>query len=150
MWRAGETFNDVPGGVTIEVLSGPAEDGSYQVRITAPAATVAAASVLNASVTEGDRGTKAMRFEVVLSPAPTERVNISYATKSGKAKSGKDFSTATGSLTFAAGDRSETVTVRVKGDRRVEPDESFSLVLSAGPDVELVDGTAKGKIRDND
>lgn len=150
MWRAGETFKDDSGGVAIEILAGPAEDGSYQVRITAPVGAEAAASILDASIIEGDSGTKAMRFEIVLSPAPTERVTLSYATKPGKAKSGKDFSPTSGDLAFTAGERSDTVTVRIKGDRRAESNEIFTLVLSAGPDVELVDKTAKGKIRDND
>lgn len=149
-WNAGETYADPVAEVSIEVLAGPALDGSYQVRITAPAAASTAASILDASVREGDRGTKTMRFEVVLSPAPLEPVTLGYSTDSGRAKSRKDFVSSSGDLRFAAGQRSKTVKVRVKGDTLVEPNETFSMVLSAGPDVELVDRIAKGKIRDND
>jgi hypothetical protein len=71
---------------------------------------------------------------------------VSYATKSGSAKSKKDFKPASGDLTFAVGEATKTVTVKTKGDGRDERNEKFALVASAGG----VTSQGTAKIKDND
>ena len=41
-----------------------------------------------------------------------------------------DFAAASGTLTFAPGDNSETATVQVNGDTKDEPNEEFQVILS--------------------
>lgn len=55
---------------------------------------------------------------------------IAYATNSDTATAGADFSTATGTLTFAAGDLQKTFTVSILNDTVGEADETFTVALS--------------------
>ena len=75
----------------------------------------------------------------------------------GTAAAGSDFSTATGSLTFTAGQTVKTITVNATGDTDDEDDgETFSVALSVPeatgelPPVTIADGTGAGVIADDD
>ena len=59
-------------------------------------------------------------------------MTVDYATAAGIAKSGKgrDFTAVAGTLTFAPGEVSKTITVPILDDNRVEGDESLSVILS--------------------
>jgi parallel beta-helix repeat protein len=58
-------------------------------------------------------------------------VTVQYATASGTATSGSDFTATTGTLTWAAGDASsKTIVVPIVDDSAVESSEAFSLTLS--------------------
>ncbi len=85
----------------------------------------------NATVQEGDTGTKVMHFEVSLSRAVATAVVIPYQTTSGTATAGTDFVAATGSLTFLPGQTLADVDVTINGDYAVEPSETVNLLLSA-------------------
>ena len=63
-------------------------------------------SIDSPSVTEGDSGSKNLRFTVTLNRASTQQVTVDYADAgTGTATSGTDYAAITvGSLTFAAGD----------------------------------------------
>jgi uncharacterized protein YhjY with autotransporter beta-barrel domain len=92
----------------------------------APAITVS-----NASVAEGNSGTTAMSFEVTLASALNTTLQVSYSAGGGTATSGVDYQAASGTLTFAGGTTRQTVTVNVIGDTLFEPDETFTLTVSA-------------------
>ena len=81
----------------------------------------------SASAAEGD----AVDFTLSLSPASERQVTVQYATASGTATSGTDFTAASGTLTFAAGTTSETVSVSTTADETAEPNETFWLTLSS-------------------
>src|SRR5439155_24816369 len=68
----------------------------------------------------------------------------------GTAKAPDDYRSASGKLSFAPGALTKTVTVRVVGDRAVEPDETFSLVLANPVDVFLLHGAGQATIRNDD
>ena len=53
----------------------------------------------------------ALSFAVTLDPAATGRVTVDYATADWTATAGSDYTTTSGTLTFAAGERSKTVSV---------------------------------------
>ena len=89
-------------------------------------------------------------FTVSLSEATTQTVTVSYATAGGSATSDVDFESNTGTLTFAPGETSKQVSVRVLGDVEEEGDETFSLRLSAATNANLVDDTGAGLLVDND
>ena len=82
------------------------------------------------SVLEGNQGTTTAEVRVVLEPASTSTVTVSYQSKDGTALAGQDYSAVSGTLTFAPGETLKTVPIDIYGDTLPESDETFSLVLS--------------------
>jgi PKD repeat protein len=101
-------------------------------------------------VAEGDDGTTALTFTVRLSNASAAPVTVTYATVDGTAAAGDDYAATSGTLTFAPGQTSRTVTVDVTGDLIDEPDETLSLVLSDATNATIVDDTGVGLIVNDD
>ena len=96
-------------------------------------------SVADARANEGDL----LTFTVALLPASGRTVTVDWATSvetGDTATSGTDFTLATGTLTFMAGDTEETITVRTTPDATVEENETFSLTLSGPGNATLADG----------
>ncbi|MGE3819186.1 MAG: cellulose binding domain-containing protein, partial [Isosphaeraceae bacterium] len=106
--------------------------------------------VEDASALEGNSGRSDLAFRLSLSQASAIPVTVQYATNDGTARSGSDYDAAVGSLTFAPGETSRTVVVKILGDLDVEPDETFGLSLSAPSGATLGGATATGTIRDDD
>ncbi len=111
-------------------------------------------SIDSPTVTEGDSGSTNLTFTVTLSPASGRQVTVRYADAgTGTATSGTDYTALTaGTLTFAAGDTSKTVTVSVTGDTEDEPHETVKLTLSSPTSaaVSATAGTGTGTITDDD
>ncbi len=107
-------------------------------------------SIGNATVTEGNSGTTSMVFTVTLSQASTSAVTVRYVTADGTATAGSDYDAASGTLTFAAGATTATVTVAVRGDTLVEGAEGFRVLLSNATGATIASGTATGTITDDD
>ena len=61
-----------------------------------------------------------------------------------------DYDSAAGSLTFAPGETSKTVTVKVNGDLLDEPDETFFVNASNPVNATIADGQGLGTIQDDD
>jgi hypothetical protein len=101
---------------------------------------------------EGDSGTKEVSFVVTLDRANSSQpVRVTYTTADGTAKAGSDYKSASGKLTFAAGETSKTISIAVYGDKSNEPDEYFSVLLSgASSDALIDDGTGLGWILNDD
>jgi hypothetical protein len=89
-------------------------------------------------------------FTVTLSPASGRSVTVNYATAAGTAIAGSDYSTTSGTLTFAAGAVTQTVTVPVTADALDESDEQFSVTLAAAANATIADGAGIGTIGDDD
>jgi hypothetical protein len=89
------------------------------------------ASIAAASIAEGHSGLRQILFTVTLSAASAQTVSVRWATSNGTAVAGRDYNAASGTVTFAAGQRSRTIGVWVVGDRTVEADEMFSVTLSS-------------------
>ena len=151
-------------GFTV-VLSNPQgltiADGTGNVAIvdddTAPPPPPApSVTVLDVSVTEGDRNTLNVTVTLRLSAASSTPVTVAFATQvagvgSAFAVAGSDFQSKTGTVTFAAGQTTATVTIAIVGDRTAEPTETFNVVLSnATGGATIADGTAVVTILDND
>src|SRR5262249_28113311 len=81
--------------------------------------------------TEGKKNkTTQFTFTVTLSAAYDQSVTMSYRTLDGTAKtSDTDYIAKTGTLTFAPGETTKTITIEVKGDSKKETDEVFYLDL---------------------
>ena len=82
------------------------------------------------SIVEGNKGTKLMTFTVTLSAAYDQTVTVNYHTEDSSATAGQDYVAASGTLTFARGQTSKTLTVVIKGDTTRETDESFYVWLT--------------------
>ncbi|RZK45436.1 MAG: hypothetical protein EOO59_21070, partial [Hymenobacter sp.] len=96
---------------------------------TGPVVSFAAAT---GSVTEGNTGTSTYTATLSVSPAPTAALTVQVALDAANstATSGSDFSfTSPTTVTFAAGQTSQTVSVTVTGDTQPEADETVVLAL---------------------
>ncbi|GGF69232.1 hypothetical protein GCM10007301_31150 [Azorhizobium oxalatiphilum] len=115
-----------------------------------PAPVLPALSVSDASVSEGQSGTTEMVFTLTLSAASATAVSVNYATANGTAIAGSDYTARTGTVTFAPGETSKTITVQVTGDSTVEANETFTLNLSAPSGATIADGQATATILNDD
>jgi Calx-beta domain len=104
----------------------------------------------DASVAEGNTGTTTLSFPVTLSAAAVETVSVHYTTSDGAAAAGSDYTAASGTLTFNAGEKAKTISVSVIGELLVEQDETFTLTLSNPVNATLGTATATGTIRNDD
>jgi Ca2+-binding RTX toxin-like protein len=102
--------------------------------------------ISDASVTEGG----SLIFTVSLSAASDAPVTVAYGTANGSATAGSDYTAGTGTLTFAAGETSRTVTVQTTDDSSDEPDETLVLHLTSPAGATLADAEGTGTIIDND
>jgi hypothetical protein len=107
-------------------------------------------SVNDVSVTEGNSGTSLANFTVTLSGASAVPVTLSYYTSGGTASSGSDYTYTTGSLSFAPGETSKTVSVSIIGDTLVENNETFSLYLYSAVNATFSDSSGMGTIITDD
>jgi Calx-beta domain-containing protein/VCBS repeat protein len=79
---------------------------------------------------EGRKNTTSFTFTVALSTAYDEPVTMSFRTVDGTARtSDSDYVARTGTLTFAPGETTKTITIEVKGDSKKEANETFYLDL---------------------
>ena len=107
-------------------------------------------AVADAEVDEASGVT--LDFAVTLSRALTETVTVGYRTVDGSASAGADYTNTTGTLTFAAGETSKTVSVPVLDDEHDEGSETMTLRLRnpSPARVKLSDGEATGTINNTD
>jgi hypothetical protein len=73
--------------------------------------------------------------------------SVDYATSDGSATAGSDYTAASGTLSFAAGETSKTFDVTVANDGNAEPNETVNLTLTSGGTTV---GTSLLSIVDND
>jgi subtilisin family serine protease len=92
------------------------------------------------------------RFTVSLSRPSASNVTVRVATANGTAKSGKtaDYTALSGTLTFAPGELTKTVSVSVRNDKTVESNETFFVNLSSASGATISDSQGIGTILDDD
>ena len=88
-------------------------------------------SISDFAKAEGKKGQKTLfTFTVTLSAAYDQAVTMSFRTVNGTATtSDGDYVAKTGTLTFAPGETTKTITIEVKGDSKREANETFYLDL---------------------
>ena len=129
---------------------GKAQSSSLQASVIGPPGL----SVADATVTEAAGAT--VEFRVSMSRASSSAVTVDYATSDGSspngATAGADYTAATGTLTFAPGALTKTVSVAVLDDSHDEGEETLTLSLSnvSGNNAWLKDATATGTIENTD
>ncbi len=112
-------------------------------------------SIDDVSMAEGNSGQTAFNFTVSLSAPQAAPVTVDFATADGPAPDGAtapgDYTSNSGTVTFAAGVTSQTVTVQVNGDATVEPNETFFVNLSnATGNATITDAQGVGTIQNDD
>ena len=111
------------------------------------AVSAPALSVADTSVSEPSEGLSAsLDFVVTLAPAASWTVTVDYATGGGTATAGSDYTSTSGTLTFAAGETSKTVSVPVLADSHDDGGETLTLTLSNPTGARISDGEATGAI----
>jgi hypothetical protein len=88
------------------------------------------AAVGDVSVVEGNAATTPVGVPVTLSAASGSPVTVNFTTAPGTAVAPADYAIATGTLTFAPGETTRTVTLSVVGETAVEAHENFFLNIS--------------------
>ena len=149
-WRIGvrPSSND---DLTITLAAGAVSTESGRPLSNTVSATVAGPvgiSVADARVEEGAGAVLA--FAVTLSRAATSAFSVDYATSDGSAQAGADYTAASGTLSFQAGDSSKTIEVSVLDDAHDEGEETLTLTLSNASGAWLSDGEATGTIENTD
>ena len=121
-----------------------------------PDACEGGASISIASLTaaEGDSGTTSFSFDVTLTGSVAGGFTVSYATQDESATTAdSDYVDTSGTINFTGTDgETQTITVPVGGDVKVEADETFLVQLGtpSNPAVTVADGSGRGTIANDD
>jgi Calx-beta domain-containing protein/VCBS repeat protein len=120
--ESNETFNVNLSGATNAVIG----DGQGMGSIVDDEPRI---SISDVTRYEGRKNkTTLFTFTVTLSTAYDQPVSVSFQTVNGTATtSDNDYTAKTGTLTFAPGETTKTITIEVKGDSKKEADETFYL-----------------------
>ena len=148
----GDSVDEIDETFTLNLSNAPnatITDGSGQATITNDD-TAPVLSINDAVAAEGDSGTANATFTVSLGGPSGRPISVDYATVNGTAIAPGDYAAASGTLNFAAGDTTETVTVLVNGDTLDEVNESFAVNLSNGSNATIADPQGIGTITDDD
>ena len=150
-----EPLSGVSGTLVMRILAGAITDEAAGPSQASDPLYVAgdnwAVSVADATATEGTDGS--LDFEVSLNGRDDCReVSVDWATADGTAVAGRDYTAASGTLTFAAGETTKTVSVAILNDTTSEGDETVTLQLSdvVGRAVAIGEAAATGTIQDGD
>ncbi|WP_425618742.1 Calx-beta domain-containing protein [Anatilimnocola sp. NA78] len=140
---SGVTFAD---GSTFENANIEAQE------ITVASEALPTLSIDDVTLAEGSNGTFTLyNFTVTLSAESTESIDVQVDTSALTASSGTDYEAITGAvITFAPGELTKTVTVKVNADTTPEPNETFEVKLSAPVNATIADGTGLGTITNDD
>jgi probable HAF family extracellular repeat protein len=142
-------YEPYPGTNALLWQNGLTTNLNYHAFLLTPSATPDL-TISDASVIEGNTGTTSVVFTVNLSTPSDQVVTVAYETVTGAAASGSDFLSTAGTLTFAPGEISQRITVRVIGDRRAEPNETFVVNLNGASNAVIIDGQGDGAIEDDE
>jgi hypothetical protein len=139
---------------------------TFQVNLTAPAnATLADAqgigtitdddptptlSIDDVAIAEGNAGASNLVFTVSLSAASGQPVTVSFTTANVTAAAPGDYAAQSGTLSFAPGTTTQTITIAVNGDLLDEANETFQVNLSGPVNATLADAQGIGTITDDD
>jgi hypothetical protein len=103
------------------------------------------------SVTEGNAGTTPAVFTVTLSaPTHTVTASVGFATANGSATAASDYQATSGTVSFAPGTTTQTISVLVNGDFVIEPTETFFVNLSGASNAAIADTQGVGTIVNDD
>jgi photosystem II stability/assembly factor-like uncharacterized protein len=79
-----------------------------------------------------------LTLTVLRTGGSTGSLSIQYATVNGTAVAGQDYTSTSGTLTFAGGETSKTIQIPITSDVTTEADETFNVVLSHATNLEIL------------
>ncbi len=141
--EADETFSLLIGNPVHATIS----DSVGIITIIDDDSTALTLSVGDLFVSEGDGSVSVI---VNLSAVSSLDVSFDYATVSGTATAGDDFTATSGNTTIPAGQQSATITIDILSDSIDEPDETFSLQIDEPSNAIIGDGISILTILDDD
>ncbi|MEY2569559.1 MAG: hypothetical protein QOE35_4088 [Actinomycetota bacterium] len=107
-------------------------------------------TISDASLTEGNGGTRTLTFTVRLATRRPSQVTVRFSTTDGTANHGVDYKATEGSVVFKPRSTRQTISVTIYGDRSAEANETFFVNLSSPVGGTIADAQAVGTIVDND
>jgi uncharacterized repeat protein (TIGR03803 family) len=108
-------------------------------------------AIVDKSIIEGNKGSKMMYFIVQVNKKhPTKVITVDYHTEDGTAIAGNDYIAQSGTLTFEPGIKKLTLGIQVNGDKIVEGNEVFNVIVSNPLNAVITDAIGTGTIIDND
>ncbi len=125
-------------------------DGTSRGFIEQNTVHVPGVSINDVTVAEGNAGTAPATFTVSLDRPSPSPVTVDFATANGSAVAPADYASTAGTVTFAPGETTKPVIVPVNGDTVDEPDETFTVTLSAAGGAAITDPVGVGTIVDDD
>ena len=142
---ANNYFQDIPLSLayTLTDADGDTAGGQINTTLTVPPLI----SVADVSV---DEAAGVATFAVTLDKASTQTITVQYNTSDVTAASGGDYTSRTGTITFAPGETSKSVSVLVINDSLKEDNETFNFNLSSATNANISKGVGTGTITDND
>ena len=147
-----------PASVTMTVVAGSATldpvTANNTASVTLPVDPLLL-SITGTTVPEGNSGTTGAVFTVSLNNASWQTVTVGYKTVAGGTATTADFTSVSGTLTFAPGETSKTIVVPVIGNTTPQFDRTFLVNLTApgvGTPLNAIIATniAYGTITDDD
>ena len=102
----------------------------------------ASLSIADAGGAEGED----LEFTVTLDPTSVREVTVDWAVDDGTATAGDDYTDGSGTLTFAPGHTTKTITVATLPDTAAEGAETFTVTLSNASNAAIGDAEATGTI----
>jgi len=143
----GLTFNGTTLTITGGQVSGNAATSGLLDSLNTYLANQPQISISDLSINEGSGSAL---LTVSLNKASADPVTVAYQTANGTATTNTDYTSNGGTLTFAPGETSKTVTVSINDDSAVEGAENFSVILSDSTYAAIVKNTGAITIIDND
>ncbi|MCP9848706.1 CHAP domain-containing protein [Cyanobium sp. Morenito 9A2] len=107
-------------------------------------------SINDVGIIEGSSGSQFLVFTVSLNIVFGDPVAVSYSTANGTATDGSDYRAISGSLSFAPGETSKSISIEIFGDNTFESDETFTVNLSGSSNASIVKGQGVGTIGNDD
>jgi hypothetical protein len=129
-------------------LSGPSSNAS--IAVDRGTGTILNDDSINISDATVDEAAGTATFTVSLSNALPHPVAVDFAIADGTATAGSDYLAQTGTLTFAPGVTSQTITIPILNDAVFEGNETFTVNLSNASGDTIKDGLGVGTITDDD
>jgi thermitase len=139
------SLSGVTGNATIKTTSATGTITNDDAQPAPPTLAISSVSALESS--------GSFTFTVTLSAASVTSVSLRFATANGTATSGgktADYSSTSGTLTFNPGETTKTISVVVRNDNTVEPDETFFVNLSRSSGASIAISRGTGTIRNDD
>lgn len=166
-WRAGDTSArtiavTINGDTKIEsdetFLVNLSNPGGLTLNNTSATGTIknddTAIKISDASITEGNSGTKTLNFTVTRTGLTSIASSVKFATANGTTKpatAGSDYVAKTGTVSWAANDTaSKTISITINGDTTVEANETFFVNLSGAIGATIADAQGLGTITNDD